>query len=83
MVPGDVADRVVLLRSFDTRAGGAIDVPDPYYDDQAGFSQCLAMIETACQGLVSALVHELRAGGTSAEASRPRPGLNRSPGRPY
>jgi low molecular weight protein-tyrosine phosphatase len=45
-------DRIVLLRSFDRGAGGAVDVPDPYYGGDAEFAACLAMIESACRGLV-------------------------------
>jgi protein-tyrosine phosphatase len=30
-------DRLVMLRQFDPRAGGAVDVPDPYYGDDADF----------------------------------------------
>ncbi len=45
-------DRLVLLRSFDFRAGGAVDVPDPYYGDDDGFVACLAMVESGCRGLV-------------------------------
>jgi protein-tyrosine phosphatase len=48
-------DRIVLLRSFDRTAGGAVDVPDPYYGDVAEFGACLAMIEAAGRGLVRAL----------------------------
>ncbi len=42
---------MVLLRPFDPAAGGAVDVPDPYYGDDAEFARCLAMIEAACRGL--------------------------------
>jgi protein-tyrosine phosphatase len=47
--------RLVLLRSFDPAAGAATDVPDPYYGDDAGFDDCLAMIARGCGGLVAAL----------------------------
>jgi protein-tyrosine phosphatase len=47
--------RLVMLRSFDARAGGNPDVPDPYYGDQADFEACLAMVESGCQGLVDHL----------------------------
>jgi protein-tyrosine phosphatase len=47
--------RLVLLRSFDPSAGAATDVPDPYYGDDAGFDDSLAMIARACRGLVAAL----------------------------
>ncbi len=49
-------DRLVMLRSFDRRAGGAVDVPDPYYGDDQEFETCLAMIESGCMGLVDHLV---------------------------
>jgi protein-tyrosine phosphatase len=45
-------DRVRLLRSFDPDADG-VDVPDPYYGDDSGFSEVLAMIEAAMPGLVA------------------------------
>jgi protein-tyrosine phosphatase len=61
--------RVELLRSFDpsfdpsasadspagTAAGTATDVPDPYYGDDAGFDDCLALITHSCRGLVDTL----------------------------
>ena len=45
-------DRVRLLRSFDPDATGDLDVPDPYYGGDRGFTQVLAMIEAAMPGLV-------------------------------
>jgi protein-tyrosine phosphatase len=45
-------DRLVLLRQFDPRAGGSVDVPDPYYGDDAGFEDCLDLVEAGCRGLV-------------------------------
>lgn len=42
----------VLLRSFDRSAGELLDVPDPYYGDDAGFAECLDVIERSCHGLV-------------------------------
>jgi protein-tyrosine phosphatase len=47
--------RLALLRAFDPSAGAAADVPDPYYGDEAGFTDCLAMIARGCQGLVTSL----------------------------
>jgi protein-tyrosine phosphatase len=49
--PQDAA-KVRLLRSFDPAAGDDLDVPDPYYDDLAGFEDCLRMCEAACAGLL-------------------------------
>jgi protein-tyrosine phosphatase len=50
--------RLVLLRTFDPSAGAAADVPDPYYGDDAGFDDCLAMIARGCRGLIGALVRQ-------------------------
>ena len=57
-------DRLVLLRSFDRRAGGDQDVPDPYYGDDEGFDRCLDLVEAGCRGLVEhlAAVAEARPG---------------------
>ncbi len=48
-------DRLVMLRSFDGRAGGDVDVPDPYYGDDADFERCLDLVEAGCRGLVAHL----------------------------
>jgi protein-tyrosine phosphatase len=48
-------ERLALLRSFDTAAGAAADVPDPYYGDQVVFDECRDMIAAACGGLVASL----------------------------
>ncbi len=49
-------DRLVLLRSFDAAAAGAVvDVPDPYYGDDDVFDRCRDMIAASCAGLVTAL----------------------------
>jgi protein-tyrosine phosphatase len=55
-------DRLVMLRSFDARAGGNPDVPDPYYGDDADFEACLAMVESGCRGLVDQLSARVDAG---------------------
>ncbi|HEX3946729.1 MAG TPA: low molecular weight protein-tyrosine-phosphatase [Acidimicrobiales bacterium] len=52
-------DRIVMLRSFDRRAGGAVDVADPYYGSEADFAACLAIVEAGCRGLVRALAASL------------------------
>jgi protein-tyrosine phosphatase len=46
-------DRVRMLRSFDPDAAGDLDVPDPYYGDNDGFADVLAMIEAAVPGLLA------------------------------
>lgn len=48
-------DRLVLLRSFDPRAGGSADVPDPYYGEDDDFEVCLDLVEAGCRGLVAGL----------------------------
>lgn len=48
----DDTSRVRLLRSFDPRADGDLDVPDPYYGGSEGFDEVLAMIEAAAPGLL-------------------------------
>ncbi len=45
-------DRVRLLRSFDPDADD-VDVPDPYYGDDAGFAEVLVMTEAAMPGLIA------------------------------
>jgi protein-tyrosine phosphatase len=51
--------RLVLLRSYDRGAGGAVDVPDPYYGEAADFEECLTLIEAGCRGLVLELVSRI------------------------
>jgi protein-tyrosine phosphatase len=42
-----------LLREFDPATSGRrLDVPDPYYGGEAGFTDVLTMIESSCQGLL-------------------------------
>ncbi len=48
-------ERLVMLRSFDPGAGGAVDVPDPYYGDDAEFDECLDQVEAGCRGLTEYL----------------------------
>ena len=53
-------ERLVLLRSFDARAGAAVDVPDPFYGDDAEFESCLSLVEAGCRGLTDYLVDRIR-----------------------
>jgi len=48
-------DRLVMLRAFDPMAGGAVDVPDPYYGDELEFEACLDLVEAGCRGLTQHL----------------------------
>jgi protein-tyrosine phosphatase len=45
-------DRVRMFRTFDPAATGDLDVPDPYYGANDGFTEVLAMIEAATPGLL-------------------------------
>jgi protein-tyrosine phosphatase len=51
--PEDAA-KVRLLRSFDPDAAGDdLDVPDPYYGGERGFTDVLQLVEAAMPGLVA------------------------------
>ncbi len=45
-------ERIRMLRSFDPAGAGDLDVPDPYYGGDGGFTQVLRMIEASMPGLV-------------------------------
>lgn len=47
--------RVRLFRDFDPEAGPDAEVPDPYYGEDSGFSDVLAMVERTAAHLVSLL----------------------------
>jgi protein-tyrosine phosphatase len=51
----EAAEKVRLLREFDPRAEGDLDVPDPYYGGDRGFETVLDMVEAACRGLIDEL----------------------------
>ena len=63
--------QLVLLRSYDPTAGGSVDVPDPYYGDDADFGACLAMIEAGCRGLVDDLARRVAGARRSQSAVGP------------
>ncbi len=66
--------RLVLLGSYDPGAGGAVDIPDPYYGEAPDFEDCLSLIEAGCRGLVIELVSRIEAPPASAPTDRTRPG---------
>jgi protein-tyrosine phosphatase len=47
--------KIRLLREFDPQTRGEMDVPDPWYDGQAGFESVYAIIERSLRGLLDAL----------------------------
>ena len=48
----DAREKIRLLRSYDTTAGGDLDVPDPYYGGPDGFEEVLDLVDAACRGLL-------------------------------
>jgi len=47
--------RVRLLLSYPTaraRQGGSLDIPDPYFGDEAEFESCLDLVQTGCTALL-------------------------------
>ncbi|MBW8487266.1 low molecular weight protein-tyrosine-phosphatase [Actinomadura parmotrematis] len=51
----DAAAKIHLLREYDPDAAGDLDVPDPYYGDDAGFDDVLTLVEAAMPGLLDAI----------------------------
>jgi protein-tyrosine phosphatase len=54
--------KVRLLLSFDSAQAELLDVPDPYYSDDALFDAVLGMIERASHALVKQLAPAIRQG---------------------
>ena len=54
------ADKVQLLRAFDPAAAANAPIPDPYYGDEGGFDDVLALCRTACEHLLAELREEHR-----------------------
>ena len=52
--------RIDLLRSFDAAPDltGHLDVPDPYYGEDAEFAAMFDLIEPACRGLLAAITSD-------------------------
>lgn len=55
-------DKVRLLLSFDREQSELMDVPDPYYSDEARFDSVLNMIDRANQALFAQLAPAIRKG---------------------
>jgi len=54
------AAKIALLMDFDPHHGDTLDVPDPYYSDDAMFDTVLDLVERACAGLVHQLEPALK-----------------------
>jgi protein-tyrosine phosphatase len=48
--------QVRLLREFDARADGDLNVPDPYYGGTRGFEEVHDIVERACSSLLDEIV---------------------------
>ncbi len=57
---GGDPSRIRMLRSFDPKASGDLDVPDPYYGGNSGFTRVLRMIEDGMPGLVAWVKENLK-----------------------
>lgn len=66
-------DVLVLMRSFDRRAGGHLEVPDPYYGDDDDFERCLDLVEAGCRGLVDHLADRWDAHRSAGTVAPPPP----------
>lgn len=56
LAPGpEAAERVYLLRDFDSSSPAGSEVPDPYYGGGDGFERVLDICEAACRGLLDHL----------------------------
>jgi protein-tyrosine phosphatase len=53
-------DKIRLLRKYDDAAvaAGTLEIDDPWYGGATDFERCLTEVESACAGLVEALVEE-------------------------
>lgn len=68
------AAKIRLLRSYAADAtADDLDVPDPYYGGFADFEECLEMVETASNGLLTAVRTAVTAPRTVVPARAPEP----------
>lgn len=56
------SDKVQLLREYDAAAHGDLDVPDPYFGGQDGFTAVFDMVDRSISGLI-AHIGTTRSGG--------------------
>lgn len=53
MAPSHLHHKIKLLLSFSDNE--LLDVPDPYYGDDAAFEEILSLIESGCDGVLNAI----------------------------
>lgn len=76
---GDGTD-LRMIRQFDPALAHLraphvdLDVPDPYYGGDAGFTTVLAMLERASDGVVAHVSGRLGTAGAPGSATAPKPG---------
>lgn len=71
--PADAA-KVRLLRSYDPRSAGDLEVADPYYGTREDFDTVLAQVEAAVPGLLRAVREDLAGRVRVAVADGPAAG---------
>ncbi|MEU8780604.1 low molecular weight protein-tyrosine-phosphatase [Streptomyces sp. NPDC048637] len=72
----------VSVPSSDLDPSDDLDVPDPYYGGFEGFEECLTMVETASEGLLTAVRAALPA-RTVVPARAPEPDIRRAAREPH
>ena len=60
-IPGNLKDRVFLMREFDNLRSG-LDVPDPYYGEKEDFQLVFEILDESCRNFIDFLIekHRLR-----------------------
>jgi protein-tyrosine phosphatase len=77
----ELADRIVLMRSFDSAAGAQAEVPDPYDGGPAEYVETFELVQAAARGLATRLAEVLtESNGPVADTPPvpPGPGPRRS-----
>lgn len=49
------ANKIHMMRDFDSQGGADLDVPDPYYGGLEGFEITFQIVKRSCEGLLEAL----------------------------
>jgi protein-tyrosine phosphatase len=53
--PAPLRSRIRLMREYERPRRGSLDVPDPYYDDEAAFERVFDLLENCCRSLLDEL----------------------------